>query len=183
MDRRKFMQTGGLGLLAFSVGGVEALLTPREARAKGIPFEVLTAKEAAALEALGETLLPGATKAGIAYFVDHHLALPSEDSLLMIRYLDIPPPYADFYKAGLAATEAAAKASFGHGLDKLTTEQLNSFVAKMMAGSIDGWQGPPAPLLYFMWRNDAVDVVYGTQEGYERLHFPYHPHLPPPSPW
>ena len=55
-DRRAFLKTSGLGLLAFSVGGASLLMTAAEARAKNVPLKVLTADEARTLEALGETL-------------------------------------------------------------------------------------------------------------------------------
>jgi len=32
-------------------------------------------------------------------------------------------------------------------------------------------------------RNDAVDVVYGTQSGFEQLGVPYMAHIAPPSRW
>jgi len=32
-----------------------------------------------------------------------------------------------------------------------------------------------------MVRSDAVDVVYGTVEGFERLGVPYMPHILPPD--
>jgi hypothetical protein len=177
------MQTSGLGLLAFSLGGAKVMLTPRQARAEAVPYKALSEEDATTLETLGETLLPGATEAGIAHFVDHQLAAPSEDSLLFIRYMDVPPPYTGFYQGGLAAARAAAQSAYGSKLEELTPEQLSTLVGNMMAGSVPDWQGPPAPLLYFVLRNDAVDVVYGTPQGYGRLDFPYHPHLPPPSDW
>jgi hypothetical protein len=33
--------------------------------------------------------------------------------------------------------------------------------------------------VYFVLRSDAVDVVYGTMEGYESLGVPYMPHIVP----
>jgi len=94
---------GGLGLIAWKTGGVTRLLTPAQATAARVPFAVLTPDEAATLSALGETLMPGAARVGVAHFVDHQLGQPPADSLLMLRYLDVPPPYAAFYKAALAA--------------------------------------------------------------------------------
>jgi hypothetical protein len=32
-------------------------------------------------------------------------------------------------------------------------------------------------------RSDAVDVVYGTVEGYEALGIPYQPHIAPLKRW
>src|SRR6266849_1372197 len=45
-DRRDFMRGAALGVLAFTVGGAQVLLTPREARAQGVPFRLLQAREA-----------------------------------------------------------------------------------------------------------------------------------------
>src|SRR5215203_4184364 len=72
--RRAFMQGAALGALAFTVGGVEVLLTAAEAKARGVPFRLLNLKEAETIEALGETLVPGARAAGVAHFVDQQLS-------------------------------------------------------------------------------------------------------------
>lgn len=183
MDRRQFIRNGSLGLLAFTVGGTELLLTPREARAREVPFQVLSADEVKTLEALGEVLLPGAAEAGISHYVDHQLAAPPEDSLLILRYLDFAPPYAPFYHGVLAAADGAARAAHDVPFHELDDEQRHAFVTGMSAGTVADWQGPPAGLAYFVLRNDAVDVVYGTVEGFEKLGFPYMPHIVPPEPW
>ena len=66
LPRRQVLQGGAMGALAFTVGGVEALMSPREAHAQGAAFKVLTAQEVETIEALGDTLAVGAKKAGIA---------------------------------------------------------------------------------------------------------------------
>src|SRR2546430_6219926 len=109
VGRRDFMR-GALGALAFTVGGAQVLLTPREARAQGVPFRLLQAREAETLEAMGETLVPGARAAGIAHFVDHQISVPPEEALLEARILNVRPPYADFYKAAMGAIDKAAAA-------------------------------------------------------------------------
>ena len=38
-------------------------------------------------------------------------------------------------------------------------------------------------LVYSVLRNDAVDVVYGTVEGFARIGVPYLPHILPPRTW
>lgn len=46
------------------------------------------------------------------------------------------------------------------------------------------WTLPlPARLFYFALRSDAVDVVYGTVEGFQKLGIPYMPHIAPPRNW
>ena len=45
-------------------------------------------------------------------------------------------------------------------------------------------QAPPAAgFVYFVLRSDAVDVVYGTVEGYAELGIPYQAHIMPLKRW
>jgi len=53
----------------------------------------------------------------------------------------------------------------------------------MRQNKIDGWQGPAGPFVYLILRSDAVDVVYGTMEGYAALGIPYMPHIAPEKRW
>src|SRR5258708_36640024 len=69
IERRAFMKGAAIGALAFTVGGAEVLLTPRAARAQGVPLRTLTATQAATLDTLGETLVPGARQAGISHLL------------------------------------------------------------------------------------------------------------------
>src|SRR5690242_21816091 len=108
MNRRLVLKGAALGALAYTVGGAEVLLTPREALAQGLPLRVLTADERTALEALGDTLLPGAKDAGLAHYVDQQLSVPASEALLIARAVGVMPPYANFYRAGLAALDATA---------------------------------------------------------------------------
>ena len=47
IERRAFVKGAALGALAFTVCGVEVLLTPHAARAQGVPLRTLTAEQAA----------------------------------------------------------------------------------------------------------------------------------------
>lgn len=183
IDRRKFIGGAGLGLLAFQIGSASVLLTPGEARARQVPLRVLTPEQVRVVEALGETLLPGAAAAGLAHYLDQQLAAPPADSLLMIRYLDVPPPYAAFYAPCLASVDASARALHDKPFDALDGQQRDDFVQAMQKQSPEAWRGPPAPFFYFVLRSDAVDVVYGTQEGYAKLGVPYMAHIAPPTDW
>jgi hypothetical protein len=82
IERRAFVRGAAVGALAFSVSGVEILLTPGAARAQGVPLRTLTAAQAATLEAVGETLVPGARQAGVA-----HLSISRSRSLRKRRCL------------------------------------------------------------------------------------------------
>ncbi len=182
-SRREFLRHAGLGLLAVQVAGSLQWLTPRQARAAGAALQVLDAGERATLEALGETLLPGAAEAGLAHFVDHQLSVPAPDCLLLLRYLDVPPPYATFYRAGLVALDAASRSAHGEGFVELPDRARTALVQIMSGESPAGWEGPPAPLFYYVMRSDAVDVVYGTEEGFRSLDVPYLAHIPPATRW
>jgi hypothetical protein len=103
--------------------------------------------------------------------------------MLMLKYLGVAPPFATFYQTGLTATDSAARATHGKSLRDLDAKQGEALVAAMARGDIKEWSGPPAGLFYFTLRSDAIDVVYGTQAGFERLGVPYMPHIPPPSRW
>src|SRR5690348_3637339 len=96
VERRAFVKGAALGALAFTVGGVEVLLSPGEARAQGVPFRLLQAHEAEAIEAMGEALVPGARRAGIAHFVDQQVSVPADEALLEARILNVRPPYVNF---------------------------------------------------------------------------------------
>lgn len=175
----------GLGVWAFERDGVVEKRTASQARAEGFPYRTLVAGEVTALEALGEILLPGARAAGIAHFVDHQLSVPAPESLLMLRYMDVPSPYAGFYQGGLAALDALAQARHRQSFAKLAEDDATKLVRAISAPGPDpaGWRGPPAALFYFVTRSDAVDVVYGTQEGFEKLGVPYMAHLIPDPKW
>jgi hypothetical protein len=53
----------------------------------------------------------------------------------------------------------------------------------MRQNKIEGWQGPGGPFVYLLLRSDAVDVVYGTMDGYAGLGIPYMPHIAPTKRW
>jgi hypothetical protein len=177
------MRGAALGALAFSVGGVDVLLSPREARAQSVPLKLLTADERAALEALGDTLLPGAKDAGLAHYIDQQLSVPAGEALLVARALGVMPPYANFYRAGLAGLDAASQKAHGAKFAALPQEKRNEFVEQFRQKAPEGWSGPPSPFFYFVSRADAVDVYYGTVEGFERLGVPYMPHIAPLKRW
>ena len=82
IQRRVFLKGASMGMLAFTVGGTNILMTSGEARARAVPFRLLNTEEAETLEALGEALVPGAREAGIAHFIDQQLSVPPGESLL-----------------------------------------------------------------------------------------------------
>ena len=98
--------------------------------------------------------------------------------------MNVRPPFANFYRAALAAIDRASQSrNGGRGFAELDATAQHDFIDTMRQNKIEGWQGPPAPFVYFLLRTDAVDVVYGTMEGYARLGVPYMPHIAPTRSW
>lgn len=183
IGRRAFIEGVGIGAFAFTVGGVEVLLTPRRARAEGVPLRTLTADQAATLDAIGETLVPGAKEAGITNFVDQQISIPADEALLQARIFNVRPPYANFYRAAIGAVDKASDKTKGRKFAELAPAEQHDFVNLMRQNKIDGWQGPGGPFVYTILRSDAVDVVYNTMEGYAALGVPYMPHIAPTKKW
>ena len=183
VGRRQFMGSAALGALAYTVGGAQVLLTPREARAQGVPFRLLQSREAETIESMGETLVPGARAAGIAHFIDHQVSVPPEEALLEARIMNVRPPYINFYRAAVAAIDKAAAIHADLRFAQLPAPVQREFVNLLRQNKLQGWQGPPPGFVYFLMRSDAVDVVYGTVEGYESLGIPYMAHIAPLKRW
>ena len=183
IKRRVLLKGAAAGALAFTVGGAELLLTPRAARAQGVPLRTLNAAQAQTLDALGEALVPGARQAGISHFVDQQTSIPPEEALLEARILNVRPPYANFYRAALGGVDGASQKLKGRSFPQLSEEEQRSFIGDLRQNKIDGWQGPPAPFVYLILRSDAVDVVYGTMDGYANLGIPYMAHIAPTRRW
>src|SRR5215475_12406981 len=183
LERRVFLKGASMGLLAFTVGGSEFLMTSGEARARAVPFRLLNADEAETLEALGEALVPGAREAGIAHFIDHQVSVPPGEALLEARIVNVKPPFINFYRAAIGGVDKASMARSGKRFAALSASEQHDFIDALRQNKIEGWQGPPAAQVYFVLRSDAVDVVYGTMEGYESLGIPYLAHIEPDRRW
>lgn len=142
---------------------------------------VLNDVERASLGAFGDTLLPGAREAGIVAYVEGQLQ--SETPLLFLRYMDYPGPALDFYRDGLKQLEIQSLARFAIAFAEVSAEQRTDLVTVLSQKSPADWKGPPSPLFYFVVRNDAVDVCYGTEEGFRKLDVPYLALISPPRKW
>jgi hypothetical protein len=109
--------------------------------------------------------------------------VPPEESLLQARIFNFRPPFAEFYRSTISAVDAASNKMLGRDFAKLDPAQQRDFVNLMRQNKIENWTGRPGALVYSVLRADAVDVVYGTMEGYEALDIPYMPHIPPEKRW
>jgi Gluconate 2-dehydrogenase subunit 3 len=183
IGRRSFVKGATIGALAFTIDGAEVLLAPRQAKARNVPFRLLDAHQGDTLEALGETLVPQARESGIAHFIDQQLSVPAHEALLQARIFNIRPPFADFYRAVVTTVDDRSRKIFGKDFVLLSAAEQHEFVDRMRQNKIEDWTGRPGALVYAVLRTDAVDVVYGTMEGYEALGIPYMPHIAPEKRW
>ena len=184
MQRRDFFRRaagGGGALLAFHLGGAAVLLSPREARAREIPLRHLEAADAHLLEWLAERIAPGAAEAGTAHFIDQQLGVEPNDCLLMAKFFELSPPYGDFYHAGCEAVRGYVRREFGGEVFALDEGRQGRVLAHIATPERVDEAGFPLFLFYLCLRSDAVDMVYGTPEGFEALGIPYMAHIPPPS--
>src|SRR5271154_6729999 len=113
IGRRGFVKGATLGALAFSVGGVEVIMTPNQAKARNVPFRLLNSHQGDTHEAFGETLVPKARDAGIAHYIDQQLSVPANESLLQARIFNFRPPFADFYRTAIVTIDGASQKMFG----------------------------------------------------------------------
>ena len=180
VTRRSFVR--GAGAIALS-GLYAGRISFAEAQVRQVELHVLSPSEAQLFAAIGETLLPGAAAAGVAYFIDQQLAVDPADAMLLLKYVDVAPPFVDFYRSGARALNAASRAANGVALSEANEKQRDALVRAISSGNPAGWDGPPAALLYFVLRSDAIDVVYGTVEGFAKLAVPAMHHIVPPQPW
>ncbi|MCB1695054.1 MAG: gluconate 2-dehydrogenase subunit 3 family protein [Pseudomonadales bacterium] len=186
IDRRDFIKRALAGAtlqLAVEISGGIFLLTPQQARAQGVALGQLSEREARTLEHLAEGLLPGATEAGVIHFIDNQLGVSADDCMLIAKYFEVTPPYAQFYRAGVNACDLLAKRRFKTEVHRLSPENLVEFLQVIGNPETPVEDGYPLSLFYLCLRSDAVDVVYGTPQGFEKLNVPYMAHIMPPEGW
>ena len=181
VTRRELLTRMGTGLVAITVSSPEGWISPTSARAKGLKLTHFNVGEQRTLDALAEVLLPGARDAGLSHYVDDQLG--RDEPLFVLRYMDYGGEYLDFYRRGLRSLNQVSRDLHRQPFDELSMPQQTALVRTLSAESPDRWKGPPAPLFYFVLRNDAVDVFYGTQAGFEKLGIPYMAHVVPPQDW
>ncbi|MBT4615937.1 MAG: Tat pathway signal protein [Gammaproteobacteria bacterium] len=182
-SRRTFIKQSGVAL-SYILGGAHVLMTPAAAREREIALQVFSKTEVLTLEALADAIVPGAQKAGICHFLDHHLAQAAEDCLLMIKYMGLAnQAYPDFYQTGIENARIHAFNQFGKSWAELNPADSAILLDEMANDRIATWKGAPASFFFFVLRSDAADLVYGTEEGFAKIGVPYAAHIAPKSSW
>lgn len=181
LSRRRMLANLGTGILVAAASGAWISLTAAEARKARVPLKHFTPDDAGTLEAFGDALLPGAAEAGVAHYIDDQLGRATP--LLFLQYMDYPGPADQFYNKGLAALNRESVKRFGTRFPELKSQDQSALIGSLAQSNPTGWDGPPSPLFYFVLRNDACDVYYGTEAGFKKLGIPYMPHIAPQQPW
>ena len=145
-------------------------------------LRVFDEHEAETFGAWCDELAPGAAEARIADFVDKYLAEPFEESLLFLRLLQ-SPPFVDFYRKGIAGIDRESRSRYGRSFLSISSEERAAIVETAAKSSTEAWTDPDPFFFYLVSRSDAVDVVYGTADGFRELGVPYLPHIRPRPPW
>jgi Gluconate 2-dehydrogenase subunit 3 len=181
LNRREFLQISsatalGAGLLS------GCAVEPIAANAAS-PVAIFDDAQRTLLDVLGEALVPGARDAGFSRYIEAQLAARAADSLLMIRYLGVAPPYRNFYLPALDAIERWSHAAYRHAAAASNPDQADNLIRDLSSNKPGEWGAPPAAFVYFVLRADAIDAVYGTRAGFARLGIPYMAHIEPTQDW
>ena len=177
IERRAFMKGAGSGVLAFTVGGVEVLLTPGAARTQGVPFRLLNANEGETSRRWARRWCPARARPALRISSTTRSRVPAEEALLQARIFNVRPPFANFYRAAHRRgrprqREVNNGRKFCGAVDDRTA-RLRQQYAPEQDRRLD--RARAERLSISLLRSDAVDVVYGTMEGYAALGIPYMP--------
>jgi hypothetical protein len=183
LSRRLLLQAAALQVVAMSLSGCTRLVSPSKAKQLDMPVVNFSTLEIDCLEAAGEALVPDAAACGIIHFIDSQLSVQPGDSLLFIKYLDQPPPWLSFYQSTANSFDAASLHLFNRRLGALREDQSSELMRLARDEQIPGWTGSSSALAYAVLRSDAIDVVYGTAEGFAALDVPYLAHIEPVRAW
>ena len=127
-------------------------------------------------------IVNGSANAGVAYFVDKYISNPYAQSLIMARFFE-DSPLSDFYIAGIAGIDKESREQFDRTFVLLESDKQLQIINAASQSKTRIWVKPSPFIFYLMSRSDAIDVVYGTEQGFQNLDIPYLAHLPPPQPW
>ena len=185
MERRAFMKGAAGGALAFTVGGDRSLAhagggtgagcaVPDVDRPRRRPRSRRWARRS--FPARAKPASPISSISRSRFRRKRHCSKRASSTFAR--------PIANFYRAAIAAVDNASQAlNSGRKFAQLVRGRAARFRRRMRQNKVEGWQGPGGSFVYLLLRSDAVDVVYGTMEGYEALGIPYMPHIAPDKRW
>jgi hypothetical protein len=183
LTRRAILRISAVEFIGWPAGRPLGSAFPAEVNSRDIPLRCLSVNEAKCIEAVTQVLVPGAPQAGIANFIDSQLSLSPGDSLLSIKYLDVPPPWQTFYRAAVQWFEEASRKMFSQSVSELPEAAIATLIEAARDNGFTDSTARTSSLFYYVLRSDAVDVVHGTRQGFSSLQLPYLAHVEPVRRW
>ena len=150
-----------LKIMAVAAGGLaagvgSAKLVGRLGAAPTGPWRVLSAAEAALVDAVSEQIIPadrdpGAKEAGVVHFIDRQLDGPYKR-------------FADNYHKGLQCLVQTAQAMFGRPFEELSWPDQTRLLQAMESGKVpkDIWSDPSSRDFFGMLRDHTMQGFYGS---------------------
>jgi gluconate 2-dehydrogenase gamma chain len=188
LDRRDFIKGAVVGGAA-AAGGTAALATsdiaqaqqPAPATAAAAPpaagYEFLNLDEAAFIEALVDHMVPAdeispkGTDLGVNIYIDRALAggWGKGDRLYMqgpwkqgapSQGYQLPLTPAQLYRAGIAATNAHCRKTYGQSFDRIEAAQREEVLTGLSTAKIDFDNGPPVRVFWATLYQTVVEGIY-----------------------
>jgi gluconate 2-dehydrogenase gamma chain len=188
LDRRDFIKGAVVGGAA-AAGGTAALATsdvaqaqqPAPATAAAAPpaagYEFLNLDEAAFIEALVDHMVPAdeispkGTDLGVNIYIDRALAggWGKGDRLYMqgpwkqgapSQGYQLPLTPAQLYRAGIAATNAHCRKTYGQSFDRIEAAQREEVLTGLSTAKIDFDSGPPVRVFWATLYQTVVEGIY-----------------------
>ena len=129
VTRRDVVTTISTGIMATTVAGSGSLLEAAGSEPEAKHPKALSVEECRMLDALGDTLLPGAAAAGMSRYVNYQLG--RETSLLFLNYMDYPGSAIDFYKQGLKALDRQSRVRFNRPFTELNAHEKAELIRNL----------------------------------------------------
>ena len=122
-------------------------------------------KEAETLEALGEALVPGASRPASRISSISRSRCRRRRRCCRRASSTCKPPFANFYRAAVRRHRRGQRQALSRKFAMLSAGDKHDFVNLHAPEQARGLAGPAAGLVYFVLRSDAVDVVYSHHGG------------------
>ena len=110
MKRRAFLKGAAMGALAFTVSGVEVLLTPGRRARKVCRFACSRPMRGKRSKPWGRRLFRARVRPVLPISSTSSSRVPPEEALLEARIVNVRPPFTNFYRAALGAIDRASRA-------------------------------------------------------------------------
>ena len=187
LDRRDFLKGAGVVGTAAAAGGTAAIATPEIAQAEPLAqataapaaagYTFLNLDEAAFVEALVDSMVPAdeispkGTDLGVNVYIDRALAgaWGKGERLYMqgpwkqgspSQGYQLPLTPAQLYRAGIEATNAHCRKTYGKSFDRIEEAQRQEVLVGLSTGKITFDSGLPVPAFWATLYQTVIEGMY-----------------------